>query len=44
MSAAETALGKDGKCRFCLFLGLSSVFDPVLVPLMAGSSASIVVA
>ncbi|MEH1807795.1 hypothetical protein [Nostoc sp.] len=47
MSAAEAALGKDGKYRLALsFLGfasvLSSVLEPVLVPLPVASSASIV--
>ncbi|MHC5724012.1 MAG: hypothetical protein ACYTXY_07595, partial [Nostoc sp.] len=47
MSAAEAALGKDGKYRLALsLLGfvsvLSSVLKPVLVPLLMASSASIV--
>ncbi|MEH1992358.1 MAG: hypothetical protein V7L08_10515 [Nostoc sp.] len=47
MSAAEAALGNDGKYRLALsFLGfasvLSSVLKPVLVPLLVASSASIV--
>ncbi|MBE9210222.1 hypothetical protein IQ244_27740 [Nostoc sp. LEGE 06077] len=44
MSAAETALGKAGKCRFGLSFSLVvflSVFSVALLPLTAGSSASI---
>ncbi|MEH2309328.1 hypothetical protein [Nostoc sp.] len=49
MSAAEAALGKDGKCRLALsLLGFSSVllsvFSGALVPLLTASSASIVIA
>ncbi|HYX18758.1 MAG TPA: hypothetical protein VE944_31200 [Nostoc sp.] len=46
MSAAEAALGKDGKGRLVALslLGLSSVFGAALVPLLVASSASIVIA